>query len=65
MHIPAHIADIGTVLKYAAPQRKSGAGDALTGILFPRATSQAAALVRIFGGCREGQYPAACSGVVD
>ena len=26
-------------------------------ILFPRATSQVAALVRIFGDCREGQYP--------
>ncbi len=28
---------------------------------FQRATGQAAAFVRIFGGCREGQYPASCS----
>jgi len=33
-------------------------------VFFPRATSQAAVFVWIFGGCREGQYPAASSGTV-
>ncbi len=32
---------------------------------FPRAMSQTAVLARTVGECREDQYPAACSGVID
>jgi len=37
----------------------------MTKSLFPRAMRKIAMLAWIFDECREGQYPAACGGVID